>query len=146
MVEDGAAVGSAGTGIDEAPNDSVALADVPIAQEWVAIEAESRRDAAAVPAGTINGRHFAAGARIPEYLSKCAYYTSAGPNVKRFDVCSNTQLADFNSVPLPAGSETCTVRLLPSGGLLVAAMDAIVQYDAGGNVAAKIDALRENCW
>ena len=74
------------------------------------------------------------------------YYTSAGPNVKRFDVCSNTQLADFNSVPLPAGSETCTVRLLPSGGLLVAAMDAIVQYDAGGNVAAKIDALRENCW
>ena len=35
MVEDGAAVGSAGTGIDEAPNDSVALADVPIAQEWV---------------------------------------------------------------------------------------------------------------
>src|SRR5688572_22345852 len=30
-------------------------------------------------------------------------YTSFGPNVKQFDVCANTQLADFNAAPVPGG-------------------------------------------
>ncbi|PYN65913.1 MAG: hypothetical protein DMD93_19500, partial [Candidatus Rokuibacteriota bacterium] len=31
------------------------------------------------------------------------FYTSLGPNVKRFDVCTTTQLPDFNLAPLPGG-------------------------------------------
>ncbi len=29
------------------------------------------------------------------------YYTSEGPDVKRFNVCTNTQMPNFNGAPLP---------------------------------------------
>jgi hypothetical protein len=32
------------------------------------------------------------------------FYTSYGPNVKRFDVCAGVQLTDFNLAPMPGGS------------------------------------------
>jgi len=61
-----------------------------------------------------------------------AHYTSQGPNVKRFDVCANRQLADFNRAPLPGGVSQA-VRLLPFGGLLVSSGDVIVRLDSAGN-------------
>ena len=59
------------------------------------------------------------------------FYTSWGPNVKRFDVCTNTQLADFNLAPLP-GNATQGLRLLPDGGVLVSSGAVIARLDSTG--------------
>ena len=62
------------------------------------------------------------------------FYTSLGPNVKRFDVCANAQLPDFNVTALP-GAFTHDLRELPGGGLLVANQDVIVRLDRAGSIA-----------
>jgi sugar lactone lactonase YvrE len=59
------------------------------------------------------------------------YYTSEGSSVKRFNVCTSTQLSDFAS-GLHHGFE---IRLRPGGGALVADFDRIVRLDASGNIA-----------
>lgn len=59
------------------------------------------------------------------------FYTSWGPNVKRFNVCTNTQLADFNRAPLPGG-ETHGIRLLSDGGVLVSSGAVIARLNAAG--------------
>jgi hypothetical protein len=59
------------------------------------------------------------------------YYTSEGTSVKRFDVCTNTQLSDF-ATALPGTG--FAVKLLSDGGALVADTDSIVRLDSGGNV------------
>lgn len=59
-------------------------------------------------------------------------YTSQGPSVLRFNVCTNTQMTNFFSGSLPELQET---RLLPDGRLLVAAGDRILLLDAAGNIA-----------
>ena len=61
------------------------------------------------------------------------FYTSAGPNVKRFDVCTNTQLADFNVAPMPGGI-TQDLRVLPDGGVLVSSGQVIARLDNTGAV------------
>jgi streptogramin lyase len=60
------------------------------------------------------------------------FYTSEGVLVKRFDVCTNTQLTDFNTAALP-GAFAYAHRLLPSGGILVADSSVVVRLDASGN-------------
>jgi streptogramin lyase len=62
------------------------------------------------------------------------FYTSFGPNVKRVDVCANTQLADFNAAPLPGGI-TQDLRVLPDGGVLVSSGQVIVRLDPAGVIA-----------
>jgi len=59
------------------------------------------------------------------------FYTSVGPNVKRFDVCAGAQLPDFNAAPLPGGM-THDLRVLPDGGVLVASGEVIARLDASG--------------
>jgi outer membrane protein assembly factor BamB len=59
------------------------------------------------------------------------FYTSFGPNVKRFDVCTHRQLPDFNQVPLPGGIAQ-DVRVLSDGGVLVASGDAIARLNSAG--------------
>lgn len=59
------------------------------------------------------------------------FYTSWGPNVKRFDVCANVQLPDFNVAPLPGG-ETHDLRILADGGVLVSSGQVIARLDASG--------------
>jgi len=59
------------------------------------------------------------------------FYTSLGPNVKRFDVCTTTQLPDFNLAPLPGG-ETHALHVLPDGGVLVSTGQVVSRLDAGG--------------
>lgn len=59
------------------------------------------------------------------------FYTSNGPNVKRFNVCTNTQLADFNLAPLPGGI-TQDLRVLPDGGVLVSSGEVIVRLNGSG--------------
>ena len=59
------------------------------------------------------------------------YYTSEGTSVRRFDLCTNQQLADL-STALPATG--FAVKVLPDGGALVADSDAIVRLNAAGVV------------
>lgn len=66
------------------------------------------------------------------------FYTSEGSHVKRFNVCTNTQLLDFNAAPLPSG-QAQALRVLPNGGVLVANMTGIVRLDASGSVAQTYD-------
>jgi streptogramin lyase len=59
------------------------------------------------------------------------FYTSIGPNIKRFDVCTGVQLSDFNTAALP-GAFTHDLRVLPDGGVLVANETVIARLDATG--------------
>jgi len=76
------------------------------------------------------------------------YYTSAGPNVKRFNVCTNTQMPDFNTAPLPdpvGGAQEFS--LLPGGGMLVANFGVIARLDASGNLVTTYNTPAGNhCW
>lgn len=72
------------------------------------------------------------------------FYTSEGKRIKRFDVCENRQLPDFVT-GLP-GSDAYALRLLPSGGLIVADTQRIVRLDAAGNVVREYDAPGEDLW
>jgi outer membrane protein assembly factor BamB len=59
------------------------------------------------------------------------FYTSIGPNVKRFDTCGNVQRPDFNLAPLPGGVGH-DLRVLPDGGLLVTSASVVARLDATG--------------
>lgn len=59
------------------------------------------------------------------------FYTSVGPNVKRYDVCTSTQLPDFNAAPLPGGMAQ-DLRVLPDGGVLVSSGEVIARLDQNG--------------
>jgi outer membrane protein assembly factor BamB len=67
------------------------------------------------------------------------FYTSEGVLVKRFDVCTNTQLTDFNTAPLPGTNAYAHRILLPfqfgAGGVLVADTDRVVRLDNTGALA-----------
>ena len=74
------------------------------------------------------------------------FYTSEGPDVKRFNVCTNAQLTDFNVAPLPGG-EGQDLRVLPDGGLIVSSYRVIVRLDGTGNVVQTYSVPSEpNFW
>jgi cell division septation protein DedD len=57
------------------------------------------------------------------------FYTSEGVLIKRFNVCTNTQLADFATLP----SRTAyALRIRPNGDVLVAATSAVYRLDSTG--------------
>ncbi len=66
------------------------------------------------------------------------FYTSEGTLVKRYNLCTNTQLADFNATPLPGDEAFAHRILLPfqfgAGGVLVADTETVQRLDASGNV------------
>ena len=70
------------------------------------------------------------------------FYTSVSADVKRFDVCTNTQLPVFNSGPLP-GAFTHDVRVLPDGGVLVANANVITRLNQFGAVTQTYEVLGE---
>jgi uncharacterized protein (TIGR03437 family) len=76
---------------------------------------------------------------------KCTlYYTSEGARIMRYDVCTKTQLSDFvNNLP---HSAAYALRLLPSGGLIVADTNEILRLDASGNIVQRYDAPGEDSW
>ena len=59
------------------------------------------------------------------------FYTSWGPNVKRYDACARAQRTNFNKVPLPGG-EAHDLRILPDGGVLVSSGDVIARLNSSG--------------
>src|SRR5437762_5613150 len=71
-------------------------------------------------------------------------YTSAGTTIKRFNVCTNTQLADF-ATGLP-GSAAFALRILPNGDVLVADSDAIRRLNSLGATVQTYDAPGEDSW
>jgi hypothetical protein len=61
------------------------------------------------------------------------FYTSFGPNVKRFDVCAGVQLPNFNVAPV-AGGVAHDLRVLPDGGVLVSTGEVISRLDPTGTL------------
>ena len=77
------------------------------------------------------------------------FYTSWGPNVKRFDVCANAQLPDFNVAPMPGGSTgggLQDLRILPDGGVLVASGDVVARLNAQGQLIQTYASTGESKW
>ncbi len=75
------------------------------------------------------------------------FYTSEGPDVKRFNVCTNTQMANFNVVPLPDPAAQ-QFSLLADGGMLVANFSLITQLDSAGNLVGTFNnaVSGDHCW
>jgi len=57
------------------------------------------------------------------------FYTSEGDLVKRFDICTNTQLADFATLPT---GEAYALRIRPNGDVIVAATGFAYRLDSAG--------------
>lgn len=72
------------------------------------------------------------------------FYTSEGTSIKRFDVCTNSQLPDFVAGVLHGPAYA--LRLLPGGGLLVADSIDIHRLDSVGSITQTYDAPGEDCW
>lgn len=75
---------------------------------------------------------------------KTMFYTSEGDEVKRFDVSTNTQLADF-ATGLP-GSNAFALRLLGDGTLLVADRQVIVRLNSSGGIIQTYDTPGNDNW
>ncbi len=73
------------------------------------------------------------------------YYTSEGPNVKRYNVCTNTQLSNFNTAPLP-DSTAYALRILSTGGVMVADTSVIARLDTQGKLIQTYSVPGHNCW
>ena len=71
------------------------------------------------------------------------FYTSEGTSVKRFDVCTSTQLVDF-ATGLPATA--FAVKLLPGGGALVADSSSIKRLDASGAIVQQYGSPAAGAW
>lgn len=74
---------------------------------------------------------------------KTMFYTSEGFTIKRFDLSTNTQLADFATLP---GEPAFALRLLSDGGLLVADSANILRLDSSGAITQTYDASGQNSW
>jgi streptogramin lyase len=62
---------------------------------------------------------------------KTMYYTSEGNTIRRFDVSTNSQLANFAT---GTGNEMYALRILGDGSVLVANTDDILYFDSVGNL------------
>lgn len=72
------------------------------------------------------------------YTSADWYFPSAGGHViRRYDIANGVQLADFATVPAPAGAITPSVKGLfpiPGGGILVCNGNVVVRLDETGTI------------
>jgi len=65
-------------------------------------------------------------------------YTSESPAIKRFDVCTNSQLSDFNASEL--GSNSCfNLRIRPNGEVLVACGLSVYRLSSSGALINQYD-------
>ncbi len=69
------------------------------------------------------------------------FYTDEGPIIRRFNVCTNTPLADFVNVP---GGQFFALRILPGGDVLVASRSAGVRrFNSSGTAIDSYTAAGE---
>jgi hypothetical protein len=145
----GAAIGTFGSGYNAHP-EGIAFDTNGFA--YVGQEGGNRDILKLNPAGTVVASYNAATEvkgtdRLDVASDQCTIlYTSQGKAVKRFDACTNTQLSDF-AVGLP-GTEAFDVKILLTGGALVADTQSIVRLDGSGAVVQTYDpvATQNNCW
>jgi hypothetical protein len=71
------------------------------------------------------------------------YYTSEGTTIKRFDVCTNTQLTDFAS---GLHGAAFALRILADGGVLVADSSDIHRLNSAGAIVQTYDAPGADSW
>jgi hypothetical protein len=62
------------------------------------------------------------------------FYDNEGANISRFNVCTNTQLANFNAAPLPG--RHYALRILPGGGVIVAAGTQVQMLNSSGVITS----------
>ena len=62
------------------------------------------------------------------------FYDNEGSNISRFNVCTNTQLTNFNPAPLTGGHYA--LRILPGGGVIVAAGGGVQMLNSSGAVTS----------
>ncbi len=66
------------------------------------------------------------------------FYTSEGKLIKRFNVCTNTQLADFATLPIGGSAATGTaayaLRIRPNQEVMVAASQQVFRLDSTGAI------------
>jgi hypothetical protein len=83
--------------------------------------------------------------RLDLALDQCTiYYTSQGQSVRRFNVCTNTQGPNLTE-SLP-GREAFDVKVLPTGGVLVADTTAVYRLNTSGDIIQTYDQPNRNCW
>lgn len=71
------------------------------------------------------------------------FYTSEGSKIMKYDVCADSQLTDFvTNLHSPAFA----LRILPSGGLLVADSQDIHRLDSSGTTIKTYDVTDEQGW
>jgi streptogramin lyase len=70
------------------------------------------------------------------------YYTSQGPSVLRFNVCSRQQLPPLTSQL----KEGLALRVLPDSSVIVADLQNIARFDGSGKPIQTYDASGEDCW
>lgn len=73
------------------------------------------------------------------------FYTSYGPNVKRFDACAGVQLPDFNLQAVPGGIAH-DLRVLPDGGVLVSSGQVVARLDSTGALMRTYSAPEASYW
>ena len=73
---------------------------------------------------------------------KTMFYTSEGRTVHRYDVSTDTQLANFAT--LPGGGNAFALRILSDGGVIVADRSNIKRLDATGAVIQTYDVIGED--
>ena len=71
------------------------------------------------------------------------FYTSEGTHVKRFNVCTNTQLADFAVLP---SQPAYFVALRANGELLAADSSLVARVSAAGSTVQVYDSAGEDSW
>jgi hypothetical protein len=73
------------------------------------------------------------------------FYTSWGPNVKRFNACTGAQRPNFNVAPLPGGA-TQDLRVLPDGGVLVSSGEVVARLNASGVLVQTYSVQEPSLW
>jgi len=85
------------------------------------------------------------------------FYTSEGSSVKRFNVCTNTQLSDFatglttpgpsGTTTSPSGSHTCySLHIRPNGEVVVACAEQVVRLDSAGMILKTYPNPENDVW
>ena len=106
-------------------------------------EADGSRDVLKFsPGGTLEATYdVATGPRGSDWIDLASdhctlYYTSEGPDIRRFDVCTNTQLPDFaTGFTDPGASTVCyALRIRPNAEVIVACTDTVYRLSATGTV------------
>src|SRR5207253_10604686 len=77
------------------------------------------------------------------------YYTSSGPHIMRYDVCSGKQLPNLNSTPIGtilSGLRFAGAPPFDGHDLIVAGENTIYHVDTAGHVLGSYDAVGGQCW